>query len=340
MESLFFPVCVRCFTYNQANYIEKTLDGFCSQNTNFPYVCTIVDDCSNDGEQNVLTGYVHAHFDLDDHNYFRTEDNDDYSLIFARHRINHFCFFAVILLKYNHYSNPAIGSDRKFQYISEWHDPAKYVAICEGDDYWTDSDKLQKQYDVLESHPSVTCVHTGFYTIDKDGKEITRPTYEGYMKRSHNGNVITALLNGNYVMTLTTMYRSEVFKSLIYRSCPSKYDYAMTFSAAMMGDFIYLPEKTACYRKTPGGAMDSMHSNPNHPLVKKRKEVYSYFSKLIIENKSVSFKEKTIQRCHILIHLMRINDYETMKSILEIDYLSRVIYPFAYFYKRTKYANK
>jgi glycosyltransferase involved in cell wall biosynthesis len=333
MESLFFPVCVRCFTYNQANYIEKTLDGFCSQNTNFPYVCTIVDDCSNDGEQNVLTGYVHAHFDLDDHNYFRTEDNDDYSLIFARHRINHFCFFAVILLKYNHYSNPAIGSDRKFQYISEWHNPAKYVAICEGDDYWTDSDKLQKQYDVLESHPSVTCVHTGFYTIDKDGKEITRPTYEGYMKRSHNGNVITALLNGNYVMTLTTMYRSEVFKSLIYRSCPSKYDYAMTFSAAMMGDFIYLPEKTACYRKTPGGAMDSMHSNPNHPLVKKRKEVYSYFSRLIIERESDSLKERLIQRCHILIHLMKVNDYETVNYIATKDKWSKVLYPLAIVYK-------
>lgn len=332
MESLTFPVCVRCFTYNQANYIKKTLDGFCLQKTNFPYVCTIIDDCSNDGEQNVLTSYLNTYFELDDHLYCRKKDNDDYSLIFARHKNNHSCFFAVLLLKYNHYSNPVIGNNIKFHYISEWHDPAKYVAICEGDDYWIDPDKLQKQYDILESHPSVTCVHTGFYTVDKDGQEIARPSYEEYMKRSHNGNVITSLLNGNYVMTLTTMYRSEVFKSSVFQSSPAKYDYAMSFSAAMMGDFIYLPEKTACYRKTPGGAMDSMHSNPNHPLVKKRKEVYSYFSRLIIERNSGPVKDKLIQRCHILIHLIKIGDDETIKYILAKDNWAKILYPVAVVY--------
>ena len=300
-------VSIQCLAYNQEAYIRKCLDGFVMQKTTFRFEAIVHDDASTDGTANIIREYAEKYPSIIKP-IFETE---------------------------NQYSK----GGGALQKIMDDNTHGKYVAICEGDDYWIDPYKLQKQVDALEKNPSVTCVHTGFITVDKDGKEITRPYYEECMRRSHNGNVITSLLNGNYVMTLTTMYRSEVFKSPIYQSCPSKHDYATSFAAAMMGDFIYLPDKTACYRQTPGGSMDSMHSDPNHPLVKMRKEVYSYFSKLIIENKSFSFKEKVIQRCHILIHLMRILDYETMKSILEIDYLSKVIYPFAYIYRRTKYAN-
>ena len=310
LDSTPILVTVRCTAYNQVPYIRQCLEGFVIQRTNFRYEVIVHDDASTDGTADVIREYAQKYPDI----------------------------IKPIIEKENQYSKGGFSLINKI--MSNNFSYGKYIADCEGDDYWIDPLKLQKQVDVLEKNPSVTCVHTGFITVDKDGKEITRPYYEECMRKSHNGNVITALLNGNYVMTLTAMYRSEVFTSPIYLSCPAKYDYATSFAAAMMGDFIYLPDKTACYRQTPGGSMDSMHSDPNHPLVKMRKEVYSYFSKLIIENKSVSFKEKAIQRCHILIHLMRINDYETMKSILEIDFLSKVIYPFAYIYKKAKYANK
>lgn len=54
-ENTKFKVSVRCFTYNQADYITDTMDGFTMQQTNFPFVCCIVDDASTDGEQNVIT---------------------------------------------------------------------------------------------------------------------------------------------------------------------------------------------------------------------------------------------------------------------------------------------
>ena len=54
MEYPKFKVCCRCFTFNQAKYITDTMDGFTMQQTSFPFVCTIVDDASTDGEQEVI----------------------------------------------------------------------------------------------------------------------------------------------------------------------------------------------------------------------------------------------------------------------------------------------
>lgn len=61
-----YKVSVRCMTYNQSQYIQDTLNGFCMQQTNFPYVCTIVDDASTDGEQDIIKGYFENNFDIND----------------------------------------------------------------------------------------------------------------------------------------------------------------------------------------------------------------------------------------------------------------------------------
>ena len=63
MEYPKFKVCVRCSTFNQAKYIEDTMNGFVMQQTDFPFVCCIVDDASTDGEQDVIKKYMDMHFD-------------------------------------------------------------------------------------------------------------------------------------------------------------------------------------------------------------------------------------------------------------------------------------
>ena len=149
-------VRVSCMTYNHAPYIKDAMDGFCMQETNFPFVCTIIDDASTDGEQEVIKNYLKAHFDLEDSSVVRNEETDDYYLIFARHTTNKNCFFAVLLLKYNHYS---IKKPKMSYLLKEWRD-TKYVAICEGDDYWTDEHKLEKQVNWLETHLEYSaCLH-------------------------------------------------------------------------------------------------------------------------------------------------------------------------------------
>ena len=65
MKPIDFLVCVRSYTYNHAPYIEDAMNGFSMQQTNFPFVCVIVDDASTDGEPEVIMNYLNCHFDLD-----------------------------------------------------------------------------------------------------------------------------------------------------------------------------------------------------------------------------------------------------------------------------------
>jgi len=203
LQSFNYLVCVRCFTFNHARYITDALNGFSIQETSFPFVCTIVDDASTDGEQDVISNYLQENFDLKDKNTCREKETDDYRLAFAQHKNNKNCFFAVLYLKYNHYSNFNIES-RKFQYISEWHDNAKYSALCEGDDYWIDPLKLQKQVDFMETHPDYGMVYTAHRRyIQEAGRFV-----EGHnMCQNFND-----LLFANKIATHTVMLRLSLWR--------------------------------------------------------------------------------------------------------------------------------
>ena len=159
---------VSCMTYNQAPFITETLDGFTMQRTDFPFVCAIVDDASTDGEQEVINNYINEHFDLDDKTIARHTNTDDYKFTYARHKTNHNCFFAVFYLKYNHYSI----KKTKLPYVAEWRDKAKYIAICEGDDYWIDNMKLQKQVGFMELNHDISYTCTRFNILDQNTGEI------------------------------------------------------------------------------------------------------------------------------------------------------------------------
>lgn len=74
-------VCTRCVTFNQAPYIEDAMNGFTMQQTTFPFVCTIIDDASTDGEPQVIRQYLQEHFDLEDKSVVRNEETDDYVLL-------------------------------------------------------------------------------------------------------------------------------------------------------------------------------------------------------------------------------------------------------------------
>ena len=104
MNSFNFKLIVRCFTFNQVNYIREAMDGFTMQQTSFPYLCVIVDDASTDNEPEIISDYLKKNFNLYDNQTTRREETDDYIMTFAQHCKNPNCFFAVYLMKYNHYS--------------------------------------------------------------------------------------------------------------------------------------------------------------------------------------------------------------------------------------------
>lgn len=221
-----WKVCVRCFTFNHAPYIEDAMNGFCMQETDFPFVCTIVDDASTDGEQEVIKKYLEDHFDLEDKSIVRNEETEYYTLTFARHKTNKNCYFAVLYLKYNHYSKPKI-KDRKFHYISEWHENCKYIALCEGDDYWIDGKKLQMQVDFLENNPQISYTCTRYKILVQSTGVISEGANYYYEKNGNRNEYFEftkkdAFTKGWITKTLTSVFRAKYYDSRFL----SQFEYA------------------------------------------------------------------------------------------------------------------
>ena len=121
-------VSVCCMTYNHVSFIRQCLDGFMMQKCSFNFEVLIHDDASTDGTQNIIQEYVTRYPDI----------------------------IKPIYQKENQYSK-GIDPNVKYNFSRA---KGKYIAMCEGDDYWTDPYKLQKQVDFLESHPDyVMCSH-------------------------------------------------------------------------------------------------------------------------------------------------------------------------------------
>lgn len=315
-----FKVWVRCVTFNHAPYITATFDGFCQQQTNFPFVCIIIDDASKDGEQDIIRQYLCDHFTTES-----IEETDDYHLTMARHRENKNCYFAAFLLKYNHYSiNKSIRD-----YYQKMVSGVDYYALCEGDDYWTDALKLQKQADALDANPQAVMVYTDFRNIDAENKPITRPKVGLFSSFSHSGdNLPTLFRYGNYVMTLTTMYRSKVLQTDAYKNCPYNLDLGLSLAAAIMGDFIWLPEQTANYRLLQSGMIKSNRLDVRQKI----QEIYRYYAKLLMNGqcKPMSLGRRINLTTHILMRALKKKDQQLKKDTLRARPLSCLLLPIAF----------
>ena len=131
-------VSIVCVTYNHAAYIRDALDGFLMQKTNFSYEICLGEDESIDETKDICREYQ--------------KKNPGKIRLFERSREN------VIFV-----DNKATG---RFNFIETLKESrGKYIAICDGDDYWTDPYKLQKQIDFLEENEKYDMVHTNYKTL-------------------------------------------------------------------------------------------------------------------------------------------------------------------------------
>ena len=237
-------VRVSCLTYNHSSYITDTMNGFCMQQTNFPFVCTIVDDASTDSEQIVIRNYLEEHFDLEDKSIVRKEETNDYILTFAQHKTNKNCYFAVLFLKYNHYS---IRRPKRL-YVAEWVDKAKYHALCEGDDYWICSEKLQKQVEFLETHQDYTmvCNRTRLFSVRQE-----RYIGESYCYKKSQLVKPKDVINrtGLFISTCSIVYRNTVNDNYPDYCTKCKVgDYPLQIMCAMKGKVYYFNDMMSVYR--------------------------------------------------------------------------------------------
>ena len=154
-------------TYNQTAYITDALNGFAMQQTSFPFVVVVIDDASTDGEQEVIKAYVDECFDHSETMGYKQWETEDAYWTFALHKENKNCQFVAVYLKRNLFKEP----EKKESVVKEWMD-SKYIAVCEGDDYWTDPLKLQKQVDFLEANPEYTMCFHGSDILNESNREV------------------------------------------------------------------------------------------------------------------------------------------------------------------------
>ncbi|MBP3785021.1 MAG: hypothetical protein J6I32_00175 [Bacteroidaceae bacterium] len=233
-----------CVTFNQAPYIVDAMNGFTMQQTTFPFVCTIVDDASTDGEPEVIRQYLQEHFDLDDKSVVHHEETDDYVLCFARHKENRNCHFAVLWLKYNHHSRHKSIKP----YVAEWKEKSKYYALCEGDDYWTSPKKLQRQVQFLEQHDdyAMSCSWAAVRSVD----------HIVGLRKFKTCN-FESLVCFNGITTLTVLFREELrerYNEEVVPIAPGGWlmgDYPIWLYMSLKGKIHYIAEPLGVYRLQP-----------------------------------------------------------------------------------------
>lgn len=279
-----FKVCVRCFTYNQANYIEETMNGLAMQQTDFPFICCIVDDASVDGEQKVIENYINKNFLVDDSSAAFTQETDYAQIIYAQHKNNSNCFFAVLYLKHNHYSQ----GKKKIPYLKEWRDNAVYEAICEGDDYWVVPDKLQWQVKFLDEHLDYGLVYTkAFLRIQNREVDCSHTIGE---PGCHSFDEMIAQ---NPVPTLTTLFRKSIYEKFIQSITPNPLwkmgDYPMWLFFALQSKIHFIDTPTAVYRVLPKSASHSTNLKKRLQFVRGvylvRKDLIKYAGRKDLQGK-------------------------------------------------------
>ena len=257
MNNQEFLVSIKCMVYNHEPYLRQCLEGFVMQKTNFRFEAIVHDDASTDGSAAIIREYAEKYPDI----------------------------IKPIYETENQYSK----RDGSLSRIMNAHMHGKYIAFCEGDDYWTDPLKLQKQVDILEADPNVSIVYTAFRTVDSNGDFMPRPIYEKYKEISFSGNILCQLISsGNFIMTLTTCIRRDVYESDIMTQTQIGLDYLLFLTAASMGKAAYLSEETGCYRYSPQSEMNANLSYVKSSYIKAKK----YFVKKLLSSGIKSFPLK------------------------------------------------
>lgn len=212
-------VSVGCLAYNHEKYIRKTLDGFVHQITDFDFEVWIHDDASTDHTPDIIQEYA-----------------EKYPAIIKP-----------IYQQENQYSKGI--SITKTHIFPKMH--GKYIAYCEGDDYWNDPYKLQKQFDALETHPECSIsVHRVQY-CNEDGTpnpgQSPKKCYHIYGNR-----VITKKELADYYFTRCAylfqassyFYRREIAEIDLEYSL----DIGMLRKCLIIGDLYYIDEPMSTYR--------------------------------------------------------------------------------------------
>ena len=219
-------VSICCITYNHEAYIREALDSFLAQSFSGPLEIIVHDDASTDGTAAIIRAYAERHPHL----------------------------FRPILQQENQYAKDA------FSVLRHVYGEARgeFIALCEGDDTWTDPDKLRLQVEHLQRHPEQPLCFTNGWNVYPDGRK------DDYVRAWLGGHVpdgtvdLKGIASRNFVPTAGVVFRRAVqqgFSEEVKRL--TSYDWLLLVAMATRGPLGYL-DRLACVRRVHAGGTISM----------------------------------------------------------------------------------
>lgn len=245
-------VSVIMITYGHDKYIDKAIRGVLMQKCKFDVELIITNDCSPDSTDDIVNEIINSH------------ENKSW-IKYTRHSTN---------------KGAAGNSIWTFKQAK-----GKYIAICEGDDYWTDPNKLQKQVDFLNNNNDFSICFTDYKVLYENTKNIF---YPDLIKKYKNKSIFNQsnIILSNFIPTATVMFRNqkEVFTRLELSLYPL--DWFLHILNSEYGKIKFLPFETTVYRKHDGGVCSA--SNPIDNNMRYLKSI-KIFRKLYSKKYSVQF---------------------------------------------------
>ena len=264
-----YKVIVKTITFNQSKYIQETLKGIAIQETDFPFVNVVLEDCSTDGEQDVIRSWIGRECDMTKAEFYDIPTSE---IVIVPHRINTNCTFAI----YFHKENLFHQKEKRDSQIHPWLLNSEYMAFCEGDDYWTNDKKLQTQVSFLDANPEYGMCYTqcNFYIQSQSV----------YKTKAWGGpnELFSQFMRSNTVPTLTVLYRTELENKFLEDIVPGSRgwlmgDYPRWIWFSHESRIKYIPLVTGVYRVLASSASHSSDINKQIRFSQSAIEIRRFF---------------------------------------------------------------
>ena len=254
-------VSVISIAYNQELYIRDCLDGFLLQKTSFPVEVIIHDDASNDRTPEIIREYYERRPDL----------------------------FHAIIQRVNHRYRNCQVLPPLFDIVQ-----GKYIALCEGDDYWTDPLKLQKQVDFMEAHPDCTLIVHGHQKLYPNGqlKDFVLEKERFLKTEEVIENKLSIATNCCLIRATELDCNENYLKNAPVRDLPIR------IQLALAGGVYYLTDIMSVYRVNAKNSWSSrMKGKKTGEVAQKMAQMYTEVDKIsnnqyhdLINNKVLNYK--------------------------------------------------
>ncbi len=249
-------------SYNQEKFIAQALDGFVMQKTDFPFIVIVGDDGSTDKTQEIIKEYAEKYPDI----------------------------IKPILQK----NNTGIYKNAMTTYNKA---ESEYVALCEGDDYWTDPLKLQKQVDFLDANPKYSICFHNVKTVFEDKSQPDNIFPPAELRFNKTSLELDDLLKHNFIQTNSVVYRWRFHKdepiSNIFPVDILPGDWFIHILHALKGKIGFIDETMSVYRRHPDGLWWESAKNINNlHLIHGMKELKFYIHvQKLVGSKNQTFKK-------------------------------------------------